>query len=406
MFFVLLAIFIGTMTLTHVKGYETFSGYVKDKSGNPISGATVLFSDYYGIVDFTSTNANGYYTFSVSFTGYSPYYLSAGKTGYQPDDYEVTGGGNYDFDLYAYVDGYVKDTQDNTISGATVKVYHNSILQGSTTSQGNGYYIIQINEAPTNGELTATKDPYRDFSQSISSSGTHNIAIGIRYAIIVGISDYFFASNLKYCDEDASDWYDQLDDLGYNCQVYGDKHEENYPQYDGKATESNVRSAIQSLATTTSSGDCVCFTFAGHGGTSWGKQFLLMYYSGKYKETEIEDDFEEFETGVDLFFFFDSCNSGGIIDSLDDMPNEDYIYVATTCTEDGDGYDYDAESNGRWTYFFLEHSWINQHGGLTTVSMETVFSDGYYMYNYIFPDLDDEDKPQKHDGDGSSSFYL
>ncbi len=123
-------------------------------------------------------------------------------------------------------------------------------------------------------------------------------------------------------------------------------------------------------------------------------------------EEEIEDDFEEFETGVDLFFFFDSCNSGGIIDSLDDMLNEDYIYVATTCTADGLGYDYPLKSNGRWTYFFLEYSWINQHGGLETVSMETVFSDGYDEYLSVFPYLADEDKPQEHDGDGSLPFYL
>ncbi|NHK32824.1 MAG: hypothetical protein FK730_15850 [Asgard group archaeon] len=404
-FFVLLPLFIGTFAFINVHGYTTFTGYVKDKSNNAISGATVVIADsLYNILGSTYTSGSGYYSLSVYLSGYSPYYLSAVKTGYETDTKIVTGGGPNDFSLYGYVNGYVKDTQDNTISGALVRVYLNLELLGSTTSQGNGYYYIQIDNTPT--KLTATKDPYRDFSQSISTTGTHNIAMGIRYAIIVGISDYFFGTDLQYCDEDASDWYNQLNSLGYNCEVYGDKHEENYPIYDDRATESNVRSAIQSLATTTSSRDCVCFIFSGHGGTSSGEQYLQMYYGGKYKETEIEDDFEDFETGVDLFFFFDSCNSGGIISSLNDMPNEDYIYVATTCTEDGFGYDYPAQSNGRWTYFFLEYSWIDQHDGLTTASMETVFSDGYDEYLDVFPNLDDDDKPQEYDGDGSLSFYL
>lgn len=261
MFFVLLAIFIGTMTLTHVKGYETFSGYVKDKSNNAISGASVYLMDsLLNILGSDTTSSNGYYSFSATLSGYSPYFLFASKTGYETDIKTVTGGGRNDFNLYGYVNGFVKDTQDNTISGALVRVYHNSELLGSTTSQGNGYYYIQIENTPT--KLTAIRDPYIDSSKLISTCGTHNIIMGRRYSIIVGISDYFFGSDLKYCDEDATEWYNQLDDLGYISEVYGDKHEENYPKYDGKATESNVRSAIQSLATTTGSGDCVCFIFS------------------------------------------------------------------------------------------------------------------------------------------------
>ncbi|MBN1329937.1 MAG: hypothetical protein JXA54_10735, partial [Candidatus Heimdallarchaeota archaeon] len=32
-----------------------------------------------------------------------------------------------------------------------------------------------------------------------------------RYAVIVGISDYKAISDLSYCDEDANDWFNQLD---------------------------------------------------------------------------------------------------------------------------------------------------------------------------------------------------
>ncbi len=400
-FFVLLPLFIGTLTIINVQGNTTFTGYVKDKSNNAISGATVLISDSLGyILGYTSTSSTGYYSLSVSLSGYSPYYLSASKTGYEPDTKTVTGGGTNNFNLYGYVDGYVKDSQNDAISGATVKVYRYSILLGSTTTSSSGYYYIQISNHPTS--VKAQKFGFRDYSKSISTTGRHNMNMKALKAIIVGISDYASGTDLNYCDEDASDWYDQLHDLRYDCEVYGDGHVSNYPQYDGLATESNVRSAIQSLATDVGSGDTVCFIFSGHGGTNiWGKQYLYMQDCSKYKETEIEDDFEDFDSGVDIFFFFDSCNSGGIISSLDDMPNEDYIYVATTCNEDGYGYDSSTYSNGLWTYYFLEYAWINHYSGSRSYSMEIVFD--YALANYPYGG---DDTPQEYDGDGSSSFYL
>ncbi|MBK5115254.1 MAG: carboxypeptidase regulatory-like domain-containing protein [Candidatus Heimdallarchaeota archaeon] len=387
------------MTFINVQGYTTFTGYVKDKASNAISGATVLIADSYGyILGYTSTSSSGYYSFSVSLSGHSPYYLSASKTGYETGTKTVTGGGRNDFSLYGYVDGYVKDSQNVAISGATVKAYRYSGVLGSTTTQSNGYYYIQIANHPT--KITAEKHGFRDYSQTISTTGRFNFNMKALKAIIVGISDYSSGTDLNYCDEDASDWYDQLDDLGYDCEIYGDGHPGNYPRYDGLATESNVRSAIQSLDTNVGSGDTVCFIFSGHGGTSWFQQYLLMQDNSKYKETEIEDDFEDFDSGVDIFFFFDSCNSGGIISSLDDMPNEDYIYVATTCTKDGYGYDSPTHSNGLWTYYFLEYSWIDNYSGSRSTSMETVFD--YALSNYP---LGGDDTPQEHDG-SASSFYL
>ncbi len=299
MFFVLLLTIFGTMTIsiTNVHGYETFTGYVKDRSNNPISGASVMLTDSLtAILGYTSTNAYGYYSFTATLRGNSPYSLSVGKTGYEPDDKIITSGGSNDFSLYAYVYGYVEDSQDDFISGSTVRVYHNSGFLGSDTTDSNGYYYIQIDSTPTNGEITAEKRGFRDYSQSISTGGSFNFNMNALKAIIVGISDYQSISDLYYCDEDASDWYDHLYDLGYDCEVYGDGHTSNYPQYDGLATESNVRAAIQSLATSTGSGDTVCFITSGHGGTSWGKQYLVMHecnaFGGKYKENEISLNYD------------------------------------------------------------------------------------------------------------------
>jgi len=403
LFFVLIVSLFGTMTIINVHGYTTFTGYVKDKVNNALSGATVLISDNMGnFLGSTTTSASGYYSLSVTLTGYSPYYVTATKAGYVGDTKTVTGGGSNDFSLYGYLNGYVKDSQNNAISGVTVRIYHNTELLGSASTQSSGYYYVQIANTPTKIEADVEQG-FRDYSHSLSTTGTFNFNMQALKAIIVGISDYLIGNDLDYCDEDASDWYDQLDDLGYICEVYGDNHPENYPIYTGIATESNIRSAIQSLASNTGSGDTVCFIFSGHGDTNiWGTSYLYTRNCLQYKETEIKSDFDNFESGVNLFFFFDSCGSGGIIDSLDDMSNEDHIYIAATCTEDGYGYDgYPARPNGAWTYYFLEYSWIAHFGGTRSTSMESVFDYAHTYYPY-----GDADEPQEYDGNSGSSFYL
>jgi hypothetical protein len=40
--------------------------------------------------------------------------------------------------------------------------------------------------------------------------GSGSWGTGGKYAIIVGISDYASISDLSYCDEDATDWYNFL----------------------------------------------------------------------------------------------------------------------------------------------------------------------------------------------------
>ena len=121
----------------------------------------------------------------------------------------------------------------------------------------------------------------------------------------------------------------------------------------------------------------------------------------QYKETEIADDFDNYVSGVKIFFFFDACNSGGIISTLDDMPNKNFIYVATTCTADGYGYDSSTYSNGLWTYYFLEYAWIDHYGGSNSYSMETIFD--YAKEDYPKSGVNE---PQEYDGNTSSSFYL
>lgn len=100
-FIVLVVTLAGTMTtFVKVQGASTFQGYVKYNSSNPISGASLVLADcYFNILGYASTNGAGYYSFSVTLNGNSPYFLSAGHPHFTSDTKIVFGGGPNNFDL-------------------------------------------------------------------------------------------------------------------------------------------------------------------------------------------------------------------------------------------------------------------------------------------------------------------
>ena len=53
---------------------------------------------------------------------------------------------------------------------------------------------------------------------------TSSVGDGIvnKYALIIGISDYKAISDLSFCDEDATDWYNYLSGEGYQITLLGD----------------------------------------------------------------------------------------------------------------------------------------------------------------------------------------
>ena len=202
---------------------------------------------------------------------------------------------------------------------------------------------------------------------------------GGKYAIIVGISDYGYISDLSYCDEDATDWYNFLNGQGYECRVYGDGHTSDYPRYDGKATESVVRAAVQGLAAHAQPGDKVFFVTSGHGsGDGSGSSFLCMWdcsgSAGCYYDTELAADIGQFDDSVGIFVFVDHCYSGGMGPELMALSNT--IYCTTTCTEDGYGWDDGSHQNGAWTYEYLERYWVGNPGW----SAEYVFDQASTSY--------------------------
>ncbi|MCR8500969.1 MAG: caspase family protein [Candidatus Korarchaeota archaeon] len=249
-----------------------------------------------------------------------------------------------------------------------------------------------------------------------SNGGSSGSGDGVvrKWAVIVGISDYKAISDLSYCDEDATDWYNFLTGkLGWpssNIKVYGDGSSSSYyPKYDGKATEYNVKQALNWLVTTADADDIIAFISSGHGsGDGKGNSYLCMWDSGAGENGE-DGNLWDYELAAILknaiaakiFVFLDHCYSGGFGNDLMSMPNSARVYLTTTCTEKGYGYDDPNHKNGAWTYYFLEYSWIGKYGGSPDVALEDVYAYAKSAYPY-----GGNDAPQQFDGNPNSPFYL
>jgi hypothetical protein len=307
--------------------------------------------------------------------------------------YSVLTCGSADFDLYGRLGSEpttsTYDWRGYTSGGEEVTMD----LPGT----GTWYIMVQVYSGSGAYSLTVTLSA----ATPPAPWGT-----GGKYAIIVGISDYASISDLSFCDEDATDFYNQLYPMGYECRVYGDGHTANYPRHDGKATEATVRAQIQGLAAVAKAGDTVCFITSGHGsGDGNGESYLCMYDCsgsvGCYYDHELAADVGLFVAGVNIFIFIDHCYSGGMGPELMALSNNDYIYCTTTCTEDGYGYDDTASNNGAWTYEFLEKTWIGVYGGAAHQTMESVYSLAASTYPHTGGDA-----CMCFDGNTGAYFYL
>ena len=228
-----------------------------------------------------------------------------------------------------------------------------------------------------------------------------------KYAIIIGISDYKYTGDLSYCDEDATSWYHHLVAQGYTCWVYGDSNPHSYPTYDGIASEENVRNAIHTTLEMADSDDSLALVFSGHGGgNKRGSSYLCLWdyeygengYDGSYTDDELAADFQNTNISQ-LFIFLDACYSGGM-DEIIGSTDADHVYMTSTSTENGYGWDTISHQHGAWTYFFL--IWGIQGSGHETWDITTCYNEAYTQYEAYY--AENLDQPTSFDWDGPDSY--
>jgi len=217
--------------------------------------------------------------------------------------------------------------------------------------------------------VTAVADDAISDTVTIRAAGADGIVK--KYAIVIGISDYKAISDLSFCDEDASDWYNYLATKGYAIKLFGDGTSL-YPRTpDGTATEYTIKQAIASTLAVADADDIVVFASSGHGTRIRVKakvyqQALCMWdcsvgengEDGLFRDTEFKTAWAVANTNV--FIFLDHCYSGGMNEIFQNT-NAACFYMTTTCTDNGYGYDVPAFYNGMWTYYYLELGIIGQH---------------------------------------------
>jgi hypothetical protein len=312
--------------------------------------------------------------------------------------YVVLTCGTFDFDTYGKFNaqpttsvydwrGYTSGGEENTVT---------------SPSTGRHYIMVQYYSGAGAYQLIVTLT-------AGGGGGGGDWGTGGKYAVIVGISNYASINDLSFCDEDALDWYNFLVSKGYECHVFydGSYTSNSFTSIPAaakiaQATEANVRAAIQGLAAHAVSGNSVAFVTSGHGsGDGAGSSYLCMYDCsgsvGCYYDTELKADFNLFVSGVKMFVFVDHCYSGGLGPEMLQVTNAANLYMTTTCTANGYGYDDSAHSNGAWTYYFLENYLVSH----STSSMEAVFDAATPGYPYTGGDA-----PMEFDGNTGSAYYL
>lgn len=181
---------------------------------------------------------------------------------------------------------------------------------------------------------------------------------GIRYAIIIGISNYPGTRNdLKYADDDAGDMFTALTTL------YGFDAGNIRLLKDLNATFEAIRAAVVEIRSKAVAGDEVVFFFSGHGAKGKaddGDEELvdeaIVCHDGSSLvyiwDGQLKIWFSDFATSR-IVFIFDSCLSGG----MTDLKASGRV-IAMACSETGSAYEGDAWQNGQFTYYFVDKGMI------------------------------------------------
>ncbi len=265
--------------------------------------------------------------------------------------------------------------------------------------------------------------PHTVYVQAFDGAGNSSVVTSVtvnvdqsfnqteKFAVVIGVSDYSDISDLSYCDEDASEWYNYLVSKGYDyIWVLGDGHTDDFPQHDAKASESNIKSYIANMVALADSNDWIAITFSGHGASSNGgywDSYYCAYDCGNGTGGE-DGDFEDYELvellapsiAQQIFVSFDSCYSGGMGDDLMAMGTSYPLHCNTTSTENGYGWDDPTHQMGAWTWQFLIDT-LRGHYSDNNIDMENAFD--YAHANYPHSGGDECMLFDSHPG---TPFYL
>lgn len=256
----------------------------------------------------------------------------------------------------------------------------------------NTYYINLVSDTPGDYNIIINADYLQNNTNDNEDNNNVPNQTQNKYGVVVGISDYMYINDLEYCDEDAVSWCNYL--KNYNLTLLGDltSSYEPYKPLLG-ATEKNIRDTINNYLNYVKENDTFVLITSGHGsGDGKGYSWICCLDesgnpNGEYDCNEMAKDLKQFtDKGVYVFVFCDNCYSGGLIDAILNTCDKNKIFIATTCSKNGYGFDSSQYKHGLWTYTFLvETLMADEH----IKTLGEAFTHAVAMYPY-----DGNNKPQ------------
>ena len=140
--------------------------------------------------------------------------------------------------------------------------------------------------------------------------------------------------------------------------------------------------------------DIITFTTAGHGYLN-----NLNYAGGDMSYSQIAGILDGAAAGR-IFIFVDHCFSGSGGPNMMALPTKANIYMTTTCSDNGYGWDDPSHQNGAWTWQFLDWGLIQKFSN-SNIDMEACFDAAAAAYPHTGGDA-----AQEFDGSTAELFYL
>jgi hypothetical protein len=330
----------------------------------PRSATDCYYAYYYG---YYYANVYAYYFYVYAYYTYStcsdPYAYLVYDLAYNSYMYSYYG---YVYSYYAYVGYY----------DATYAYYAGYFMRHAEGFAYYGYEMAYILDSWCGSSYSYYAYLYGyyayyyvDIADYYAWSCYYDVPTGDKYAVIVGIADFLYGSDLNYTDDDANDFYNILVNRGGFSSANINK------MIDSQATKSNIQSAITSwLDSREDADDLVVIFYSAHGSNGTDQspidesdgldEYLVAHDSYSYG-TMIRD--EEFDGWLDnlesnnVVVIVDVCFSGGLISASPEgdgavryypMPGEEVPGMAgqgpsAASVQPGDGFARDVDQSGR-----------------------------------------------------------
>ena len=193
-----------------------------------------------------------------------------------------------------------------------------------------------------------------------------------RWALVVGISDYPGSMNdLNFCDNDAHEMKDWLMNNNFpeeNIRIL----------IDSQVTGNNFQTEINWITNNCDGNDDFFFFYSGHGDKSGSTTSIVPYdyTNGDITEGQLDNYFDQINCSR-MILLFDSCYSGGLIDSLTGSNR----IIITACDVDESSAESILLKQGIFTYFFLK-SYENLNADYNSDKKVTIEEAFTYTHNY------------------------